>query len=257
MSLILWWVLSIVVGTVAHESRHLLCGRIGSIPIHRMVIGSGPVLMHWRIGELRLELRRWPLGGFVMPVAFRYVGKCRLALFYLGGVLGNIAVIGAIAWIDVTGTAPAVLREIGGPAVFAQVCIILTTLIPYRTRVEGRPGASDGLQLLRLLFGLRKSAYVVAALECYHSDKTRPPMASPVWSRIAQQLGRDRWANEDVRSDVQEALRRELAQGGLSPEEELLVLDVLVTDGLVFADPVLRPKLDEWSLRALWLGPAS
>jgi hypothetical protein len=155
---------------------------------------------------------------------------------------------------------PAPLRRFsaksGDQRVFAQVCIILTTLIPYRTRVEGRPGASDGLQLLRLLFGLRKSAYVVAALECYHSDKTRPPMASPVWSRIAQQLGRDRWANEDVRSDVQEALRRELAQGGLSPEEELLVLDVLVTDGLVFADPVLRPKLDEWSLRALRLGPA-
>ena len=41
----------------------------------------------------------------------------------------------------------------------------------------------------------------------------------------------------------------------MSTAEEMLVLDVLVTDGLIFADPAVRPDLDQWSLRALRVGP--
>jgi len=47
----------------------------------------------------------------------------------------------------------------------------------------------------------------------------------------------------------------ELASGELSPREEILVLDLLVTRGLIFGDSTLHSRLDEWSLRALDLGP--
>jgi predicted Zn-dependent protease len=56
-------------------------------------------------------------------------------------------------------------------------------------------------------------------------------------------------------------VRRELAGGDLTPEEEMHTLDCLVTGGLLVAhgaivmDPVLRPELDLWSQRALRLGP--
>src|SRR5262249_49327040 len=42
---------------------------------------------------------------------------------------------------------------------------------------------------------------------------------------------------------------------GLPRELELLVLDVLMTDALIFSDPGLRSRLEEWSRRALELGP--
>jgi hypothetical protein len=255
MSQIFWWFLGFLVGTVAHEAGHLLCARIGSIPIDRMVIGSGPVLLCGRIGELRLELRGSLLGsGFVRPVALGGFQKRWLALFLLGGVIGNAAVIGVVAWLDAVGAAPTILRDIAAPLVFSQAVIIVTSLIPYRTRVDGRLGGSDGLQLLGLLFDLRKFSYAIA-LDRYGGGR-RPPAASPASGRIAQQIGHpERWTDEDVRRDAHEALRRELAQGVLSPDEEMLVLDALVTDGLIFADPALRPELDEWSLRALRLGP--
>jgi hypothetical protein len=35
----------------------------------------------------------------------------------------------------------------------------------------------------------------------------------------------------------------------------MLVLDALVTDGLLFADPMLLAEMEQWSLRALQLGP--
>jgi len=46
----------------------------------------------------------------------------------------------------------------------------------------------------------------------------------------------------------------------LLPEDEMLVLDTLVTDGLrgggpIVGDPALRAELDAWSSRALELGP--
>jgi hypothetical protein len=41
----------------------------------------------------------------------------------------------------------------------------------------------------------------------------------------------------------------------LSREEELLVLDSLVTSGLISGDPAFRGQLDAWSQRAFKLGP--
>jgi hypothetical protein len=40
-------------GSVMHEGGHLLC----SIPINRIVIGGGPVLMRLHVGKVQLEWR--------------------------------------------------------------------------------------------------------------------------------------------------------------------------------------------------------
>jgi membrane-associated protease RseP (regulator of RpoE activity) len=234
-----WWLpgcaVGYVIGTVAHEAGHLLAAMIGSTPVDRVVIGSGPVLMRGRIGKLRLELCRLPVGGLVMPAAaFGKFLRLRLALFFVGGVLGNIAVIGVIARLDVARAVPTILQNIGGPLVFTQIFIIVTNLVPRRTTVDGEPAFSDGLQLVRVLFGLF----------------TRPWIDS-----LARLNSGERWTNEDVRRKIWEALRRELARDDLLPAEESLVLDFLVTDGLIFADPALHPELNAWSLRALQIEP--
>jgi hypothetical protein len=49
-------------------------------------------------------------------------------------------------------------------------------------------------------------------------------------------------------------LQCELSRGELSREEVILVLDALVTEGVIFGDPALRSQLDDWSPRALQLG---
>jgi hypothetical protein len=233
-----WWLpgcaVGYVVGTLAHEAGHLLCAMIGSIPVRLVVIGSGPVLFRRRISELWLEFRRLPVGGFVLRADFGNIQKFWLAFSIAGGVLGNVAVIGAVAWLDVAGVAPKILQKIGGPLVLTQIFLIVISLFPYQTSIDGVPAVSDGLQLLRVLFG----------------SPTRPPTISHAWRDCVE-----RWTKEDVRRHVWEALRRELAQGDLLPEEEKVVLDLLVTDGLIFADPILRPELDEWSSRALQLEP--
>jgi len=59
----------------------------------------------------------------------------------------------------------------------------------------------------------------------------------------------------ETRRASQEALPRELEAGDLAPEEKMLVLDALATDGLVSRDPAVLPHLDDWSRQALALGP--
>ena len=253
----------LIAASVAHEFGHLLCARICSIPVSQFGIGSGPVVLRRSVGSTHLVLRLVPVGGLVIPAASPDLQKrWPMAFFIVGGVLGNIAAIGVLIALHVAGAAPVVLYDRAGvPLIVAQagilvgtqLFIIILSLIPHRASLDGRPMASDGLQLLRLLSG--GFPYAVM-LEPYRRSATRQSVTSPASSRIAAQLARaDRWTSEDARCDFRAALRRELTEGGLPAEEEMLVLDALVTDGLIFADPAVRPDLDQWSLRALQLGP--
>ena len=120
---------------------------------------------------------------------------------------------------------------------------------------------SDGLQLVHLFWQphnnweKQRKAYT-AELRHYSSSGEVDPIDAPHSARIFYQVFRpDRWADEGTRREVQGALIRELDRGELRGQEEMLVLDALLTYGLVCDDPTLRPKLDEWSLRALALGP--
>ena len=75
-------------------------------------------------------------------------------------------------------------------------------------------------------------------------------------SRILYQLSySDRFTDEEACRDFREAMLRELEGGDLAREEKMLVLDALVTDGLISGDPAVCPRLDEWSEQALALGP--
>jgi Peptidase family M50 len=258
MILVLWWFVGLIVAVAVHEAGHLLCAIVASIPIRLLSVGVGPLLLHGRVGSTRLELRLMPLSGFVSLRLVTGLRKGPQLLFLLGGILGNVALICLIAFLDVVGAVqklPQLIRDGLGPLVFAQLFLIVVNLIPFRVKINGTRIASDGLQVLRLLRSSRTTASgYLAALDRYGDARLLRP--SQAVSRIAQQLARsERWIDENIRRDVQEALLDELAQSGLTRAEEMLVLDALVTDGLLYGDPELRPRLDEWSLRALQLGP--
>jgi hypothetical protein len=69
----------------------------------------------------------------------------------------------------------------------------------------------------------------------------------------------ERWVNAEARHLAHRALLEEIERQEMSRDEELLVLDCLITDVLIFGhqvpDLTFRPQLDTWSKRALKLGP--
>jgi Peptidase family M50 len=260
--LIIWFFVGYMIGVVCHELGHALCAAIASIPVRLIQIGVGPVLLRHRFGEMSLELRLLPLSGLVWPYPVANFCRWRSALFILGGALGNAAVIAVVAGLSAIDTVRSQPGDVSGVIIFSQVFIIVATLFPSRYTVGGIPVASDGLQIVELLSQPRDAttpaaiAYA-AMLNDYGASASAPPVLSPAGSRVFYQLGRpDRWSDDkDARRDFRESLLRELSRDDLTLEERMLVLDALASDALTFGDPELRVDLDEWSSRALELGP--
>ena len=252
-----WWIFpyllgllvgGMIVATMAHEGGRLLCARIGSIPVRRLVIGCGPVLVRGCVHDARMELRLVPIGSLVICAESTNMPKrWAVALYFLGGVLGNVAVIGVVVWLSVIGAAPSP-PDAEMPAILTPVGILVAAQIFYIV-----------ISLIAPMFYARSPR-----LKPYREGTTRLRIGSGslAFVRIAGPLARrDRLTNQNSRHKAWLAVRRELARGDLTPEEEMYALDSLVTDGLLVADgaivtdPVLRPELDLWSQRALRLGP--
>jgi hypothetical protein len=62
---LLWFIAGIAIGIIFHEAGHALCAMIARIPIRRVLIGIGPLLLRTRVGDVQLELRLLLLGGAV------------------------------------------------------------------------------------------------------------------------------------------------------------------------------------------------
>jgi Peptidase family M50 len=239
----------IAIGVAVHELGHLACAAIGSIPVYRVVIGDGPVLWRRRIRDIWFELRRWPLSGRVEPYAVMNYRWYRWALFLMGGVLGNLALVGVVAGLRAAGATGFVLDF----ALSAQVFLIAVSVIPLRGS-----GGNDAMLLLRLL---RRPACDPAALRASYEaqvgghcaePRTLPMTAASL--RLLHHIYRF-WADGIPRAEVRDDLVHELERGDLSRAEQMWVLDALVTEGITSSDPAARPHLDAWSRQALALGP--
>jgi hypothetical protein len=190
-----------------------------------------------------VELRLVPIGSLVIGAeSTNRPKRWAVPLYFPGGVLGNVGVIGVVVWLHVIGAAPSP-PDVGMPPILTPVGILVTA------------------QLFYIVMSLIAPIGYAAAprLKPYREGTTRLPIGagSLAFVRIAGQLARrDRLTNQNIRRKAWRAVRRELAGGDLTPEEEMHALDSLVTDGLLVAagasvtDPALRPELDLWSQRA-------
>jgi len=257
MFLLSWvslFLLGLAIGTVAHKVGRLLCARFGSIPIRRIVIGRGPVLMRGRLGDMRFEVRLMPTGMVVFCAESASTPKRSAVLLYLlGGVLGNIVVIGVIIWLHRAGIAPPILaNDVGMPPLAPQAGILIFS------------------QLMAIAVSVAEPFVYARSpqLKRYREGTTRPPISTRSLAivRILYRVRlHERLHNQDSRRKAWAAVQRELAGGDLTPEEEMYALDWVITNWLmtdrlaaarpIVADPSLRRKLDDWSDRAVRLGP--
>jgi membrane-associated protease RseP (regulator of RpoE activity) len=151
---VIWWFIGWSIATAIHEAGHLACGIVASIPVSLLSVGVGPLLLRGRLGNIRLELRLLPFVGFVLLAPRTHVSKPRLILAMLGGVFGNAVMIVLIAALDygVGSKLPTAIHDGFGPIVFCQLYTIVTNLLPFRSKINGKRYASDGLQLLKILW---------------------------------------------------------------------------------------------------------
>src|SRR5262245_58028633 len=136
----------VALGVLFHELGHALMAYLGSVPVRVICVGQGPCLFETNIGQARFELRALPLVGFVATSA-RFRNKLWLFLYYIGGFVGNIALVVLVAMLDGVGAIPKFVHEFIGPAVLAQLFLIVVNVFPFRFMLNGRRVGSDGWHL--------------------------------------------------------------------------------------------------------------
>lgn len=143
--LLLFWAPALVI----HECGHALVAKLVGWRVTQMVLGMGPELVRFRVGETQVVVRALLVEGYVTPAPKR-PGSARLAnaLVYLGGPGAELlaAALIALAW----GWDPFFVRS-DDYALLASQCAALaltigavTNLIPHS--LAGAP--NDGLGIL-------------------------------------------------------------------------------------------------------------
>jgi hypothetical protein len=251
-----------IVGIPVHEMGHVLCGILVSIPAQQVVVGRGPAIFTCRFGETLVQLRLDLLGGGGLVTRYHALvyRKYRSVFCSSGGILADVVLLGALVGTWVAFGPSANLRALLAGAIFWQLLLRMPSMIPRDVMIDGKHVGNDMRSILSTLFGppsgpTQLGLWFADVLSKYSGGQELAVPTSAAAVRICHHLIRDRWVDEAERRDADAALMRELKRGGLTREEEVVVLDLLSTDALIFADPDLRPHLEKWSLRAFNLAP--
>jgi hypothetical protein len=251
------FVIGLSLGTFAHEAGHALVVWRLRFEIRLISVGIGPALVRLRLGQAWLIIRALPVTGVVKMLPVLTERRIALAVFLIGGVLGNVALFAAL------GIASVVIPNVSDslkPVAFAQVFMIVVNLFPAPAKRSGL--GTDGRQLLRLLFRRRtKDIFKLrdALLRQMVPDGAPLPDQSADTAEILYQYCRaDLFTHPWVQRDAAEVMPRVLRRNHLPNAEKALVLNFLVSIELMFGGGGLSARcLDAWSREALAIAPTS
>lgn len=150
-----WWPLLLI-----HELGHAVCARLFGFPVTGVVVGFGRVIWAGEVRGVYVELRVFPLEGFTSTYSPRGARLKNAAVYFAGP---GVELAAAALALAVLGPARMFARSEAVGVIALQSLALAAVigagfnLIPHHGRAggfgQGRPIASDGLGILKSLFG--------------------------------------------------------------------------------------------------------
>jgi hypothetical protein len=236
-----WDVFGIVtcytISVILHEIAHFVAAKVLGLNPWCVNIGRGAVVFDHELKSFRLILRAFPYSGMVYPYGPTnpyHIGRWRVFLMVLAGPLANAIVLSislSIVYISVSAGYDAWgLTHIPVQMCIASVFALLSSLLPFQTRIDGVKVRSDGLQMLSLLIGRRRAA------PSERNAITRT--LSPSWRWVVNNLGH---------TTLLHSCRSQLESAKLSRDEHLELLDVFATAVLMYGAHEHLSEADRYS----------
>jgi hypothetical protein len=234
---------SIAISVAIHESAHFVVGRLVGLKVWRLTIGHGPVVFDHDFASFRLTLMASPYSGAVYPLLFAAeLTSTRWKRFVMiaAGPMSNalLLIISVFLASGVHDTQNAGATSFPYEMLLANGYLLIFSLLPYRTQINGGPTMTDGLQMFRLLFfGAADTRRMIAS-----ETSTRSGSPGPSWKWIVNQIDP---------GQLLASYRKMLSDPNLSPEQRLHALDLFATTVLMYGANEFLEEADRYSLELL------
>ena len=148
--IILFWIPLLAV----HEAGHAVVAALVGWRVHRVVIGMGRTLVRFSVGRTPVEIRMFPVEGFVLPTPTNLVApRLKSALIYLAGPGAELLVLALLALILGPATLLSRTEDLGLLAAQSLAVAVLASaffnLVPHYAIDCKRRVANDGLGIIR------------------------------------------------------------------------------------------------------------
>ena len=146
-----------------HEAGHALMAKAVGWHVGRVSLGIGPVLRRITVGGAVVDLRLYPVEGFVQSVPTAVSGaRWKSALIYFAGPGIEMVLLALlIPWVGVDtllSRSDSVALLAGQGLALAILVGVVINLVPHAIYVNGQPVANDGMGIL-LSFRRPESSY--------------------------------------------------------------------------------------------------
>lgn len=258
LEIVFGWLIGSVLGIVAHEAGHAFAAMATGMRVKKIAIGWGEPFFARTWRGIRIELNRNPGGGCTQIEEEIYLRKGAYLFMLLAGSLCNIVLLlgAAAAWYYNMLPARADYLVLGFSC--AQIFLIAFALQPDAASV-GHGGWSDGRRIAFLLKQKNGSLTPLAqchllSLEPYANGKDPVASLSPASLRLMDIHHDLHHGNGELPAEIVQAAVTELSKGEMSTEEELMILDSLISKAVVNGNKNLHAGMEEWSNRAMERG---
>jgi hypothetical protein len=252
----------VFVQVILHESAHLLAARLVGFSAFAVTIGSGPLLLRGRLGNIAVRVHALPMFGVVWTRPVLEGLRWKGALFAISGLLSDALLLAGLLYLAGHRLGPpSSWDSLFAGLAFYQAVIIVANFFPLDFTAQGTKMANDGRQFFSYLRGRRPAALQEHERNVIRYDPAFRLEDSWLMRCEVPMLTTMAEAQEDITggryTDGADKYLGVIGQPDIHPGEKAMLLDRIACMVLYHDVKVLLRAAEGWAREACELVPRS